>query len=884
MAGPARLLCGAAPPIVSRSTPYPMHCVHCGAILPPEATRCPACDRPLADDSPRAPLPVSPAGPREPPGEPVASLSQRLQAALGSEYAVERQVGQGGFAMVFLVRDRTLKRALAVKVLSPDLVLSKSLIERFRREAETIAQLSHAHIVPVHFVGQREDLFYLAMAFVEGETLADRLERQGALPVEEAARIFREIASALELAHRRGVIHRDIKPQNVLLERDSGRALLTDFGIARTAEASALTASGMVVGTPAYMSPEQVTGDTVDHRTDLYALGTVAYQMLAGKPPFTGTTPEAVLFRRVAEAPEPIERVRPHVPASLAELVNRCLAPDPAKRPASAAEIVQGLGGATPPSGTGSLPRPLARRRRRVWVGGALAGLGVVAVTGTLLLVIRRQAIPALPALAVPDGMVLIPGGSYTIGANEGHSWSRPAHTVPLDTFAIDRTEVTVEAYARFMATSGAPAPWSRMPDPAMPVTGVTWAEAQAYCRARTPGGRLPTEAEWEAAARGPEGRKYPWGTAWEPSAAVVGLAAEASPEPVASRPGGATPTGIYDLVGNAWEWTASPMEPYVGGEPAPRSQGTYVIRGAGFNTPRSLADATYRGYMTPAASRQDLRATGFRCALTLSRAAHDLLGRRRVRVEHVEGHLPVAVRLFPPDRGILTAVGDSLARRIVPAQLVGPDRIGQVPAPGGHHRGRLPPAGEPGEGKETPHQPTVAGRAARDDRGVGWQDHAGGFHERRPGGEILVHERLGPREVRRTHHLGGRGALVGGGLARGEGSDQTNGEQAAWVHAHGASIVVVAIVVVAMLPRLQAPAAFYVGQICQASFVLRIPARPERAPRWSRASATPSPLVRPRAQGFAEVRQHPAPTAAIAGAETSSAGCAGTSRSRGSE
>ncbi len=556
--------------------------------------------------------------PPRPPDPQVAEAGRRLQEALGAEYAVERAIGQGGFAVVFLVRDRTLKRSLAVKVLSPDLVLSKSVIERFRREAETIAQLSHAHIVPVHFVGHREDLFYLAMAMVEGESLADRLEREGALPVEEAARIFREIASALDLAHRRGVVHRDIKPHNVLLERESGRALLTDFGIARTAEGSALTVSGMVVGTPAYMSPEQVTGDRVDHKTDLYALGAVAYQMLSGKPPFGGGTAEAVLFRRVVEAPEAIEKVRPETPAPLAQLVNRCLAPDPATRPGSAADIVQALGGTTPASGTRSLQRPVLSRRRG-WIAGGLGGLALAALAGVVVLRAGRKTPGA--AVSIPEEMVLVPGGRFIIGADDGPQWSRPAHSLTLDSFALDRTEVTTAAYARYVAATGSPAPWTQKPDDSLPVTGVSWSEAQAFCGWRLAGGRLPTEAEWEAAARGSEGRKYPWGAASNPGAVVVGQTQGGGPAPVGSRPAGATPTGFQDLIGNVWEWTGSPMTPYPGGEAAPRSSGTYVIRGGAYDTPESLADATYRGYMPPAADRQNLRATGFRCAVGLAKS-----------------------------------------------------------------------------------------------------------------------------------------------------------------------------------------------------------------------------------------------------------------------
>src|SRR5262249_41085195 len=152
----------------------------------------------------------------------------------------------GGFAVVYLVRDLNLKRKLAVKVLSPDLITSKTVLERFRREAETVAQLSHPHIVPLHFIGQKDDLLFLAMACVDGGSLADRIEKEKKLSVDEAARILREVASALDYAHRHGIVHRDIKPSNVLMETDTGRSLVTDFGIARTAEGASLTASGMM--------------------------------------------------------------------------------------------------------------------------------------------------------------------------------------------------------------------------------------------------------------------------------------------------------------------------------------------------------------------------------------------------------------------------------------------------------------------------------------------------------------------------------------------------------------------------------------------------------------------------------------------------------------
>ena len=212
-------------------------------------------------------------------------LAAQLQEALGEAYRVENPLGEGGFAVVYLVRDLNLKRRLAVKVLSPDLITSRTVLDRFRREAETVAQLSHPHIVPLHFIGQKDGLLYLVMECIDGGSLADRIEKEGRLPPAEVARILREVASALDYAHKRGVIHRDIKPHNVLMEAETGRSLVTDFGIARTAEGGSLTATGMLVGTPAYLSPEQVAGEGGDHRADIYALGVLPTKCSPGSRP-----------------------------------------------------------------------------------------------------------------------------------------------------------------------------------------------------------------------------------------------------------------------------------------------------------------------------------------------------------------------------------------------------------------------------------------------------------------------------------------------------------------------------------------------------------------------------------------------------------------------
>jgi formylglycine-generating enzyme required for sulfatase activity/tRNA A-37 threonylcarbamoyl transferase component Bud32 len=554
--------------------------------------------------------------PSQPPLDP---LGARLQAALGDAYAVEGQLGAGGFAVVYLVRDVHLKRKLAAKVLSPDVISSHSVLERFRREAETVAQLSHPHIVPLHFIGQKDDLVYLIMEAIDGGSLADRLEREKQLPIDEAARIFGEVASALAHAHKRGVVHRDIKPQNVLMDTETGRSLVTDFGIARTSEGGSLTATGMVIGTPAYLSPEQVTGEPSDHRADIYALGVMMYEMLAGQPPFTGPTPTAVLMKRLAGPPEPLRKIRADVPEALSDIVDACLATDPNERLGNAADIVRALTGHSPVSGghtTGARIRvQKPKQKSKTMLFGTIAVLLVAAVAIGVMLSNRTSTVA--PAVAsrpqIDSGMVLIPAGTYVIGNNDEEG-SRPAHSVPLPAFGIGTHEVTVAEYNRFVATGRVAAPWTTLPaDTLLPVSGVRLTEAQNYCAWRHPdGGRLPTEEEWEAAARGFSSRRYPWGADWNAQGANVG-GARTGPVAVGSHPAGRTPDGIHDMIGNVWEWTSSPYRPY---NSSAAGEGFYVIRGAGYSALRNYATASFRGRADPATSRNNLAATGFRCAM----------------------------------------------------------------------------------------------------------------------------------------------------------------------------------------------------------------------------------------------------------------------------
>jgi tetratricopeptide (TPR) repeat protein len=316
------------------------------------------------------------------------SLRDELQAALGSAYSLERELGGGGMGRVFLATETGLARRVVIKVLAPELVLGVSA-ERFRREIELAASLQHPHIVPVHAAGRAGSLLYYTMPYVEGESLRGRLTREGELPVSDSVRILSEVARALAYAHRRGIVHRDIKPDNILLAE--GEAQVTDFGIAKAISASAseatLTSIGLALGTPAYMAPEQGAADpTADHRVDLYALGVVAYEMLAGQPPFAGRTPQQLIAAHATEEAMPIERRRPTVPGPLADLIAGLLAKRAADRPQSADEVLTALQAAiTPASPTVPLPsRQEVARRGRWLVAGGVAALALMVMVAFL--------------------------------------------------------------------------------------------------------------------------------------------------------------------------------------------------------------------------------------------------------------------------------------------------------------------------------------------------------------------------------------------------------------------------------------------------------------------------------------------------------------------
>ena len=652
------------------------------------------------------------------------------------KYEIVEELGRGGFATVYKARDVELERVVALKVLHPYYAEERQFVDRFRQEARAAARLRHPHIVTVYEAGEADDRLYIAMEYLPGRALQASLEAEGALPLERALPILEQVAEALDHAHAQEVVHRDVKPINVMVEQTAGgvRATLTDFGLVKAlASSTALTSRGTLLGSPEYMAPEQADPERageVGPAADRYALGVVAYQMLTGRVPFPGNTPatlyahehkpvppprslcsglseavEVALLRMLAKAPA--ERF-PSARAFVAQLREALLAEQQAARLALLYEQFQAaaarqewaevlaLGGRIqedpaycdvaewmarardhlrcPPR------RPPRARPAWLWpvVGGAAAlvvviGIAVAVVpqlVGALLpstfapqptetpllptITPRPTEMPtSTPALstATPrptetptpvrppaeenigatwtrpaDGMVMVyvPAGEFLMGSS-GHdgqagSNEKTQHTVYLDAFWIDRTEVTNVQYRKCVEAGACREAGCWDDDnynaPDQPVVCVSWDEAQAY--AAWVGGRLPTEAEWEKAARGTDGRIYPWGDEfdgsrlnycdrncthdWKDASADDGYAVTA---PVGSYPAGASPYGTLDMAGNVFEWVADRHEEgYYARSPARNPQGPdsgdyRVLRGGAFgDVERDVRCAARRWYL----------------------------------------------------------------------------------------------------------------------------------------------------------------------------------------------------------------------------------------------------------------------------------------------
>jgi serine/threonine-protein kinase len=596
-----------------------------------------------------------------------------LGRVLDRRYRLLKRVGRGGMGTVYRATHVELNRLFAIKILNFELAGDPIATRRFRREAEALGAISHPNAVSVSDVGVTEEgLAYIVMELLEGFSLRAVVMNEAPLSLGRTVNIVRQICGAVTAAHQVGIIHRDVKPDNIMLVRsESGDevAKVLDFGIARLVHStgkltSRLTARDVVLGTPRYMSPEACEGKELTHATDIYSLGIILYEMLAGRVPFDGTTALDVAVRQVSEPPPPLAGVRPDLPPGVESVVMGALAKESELRPATAVELAEQLEAAaqlpsratspvarvhTPARGLASvatLPSAPAARpaapARPLEVGlsagvvaalialGALLGLAIVAALAYFMspsagrgAAEPRERVIGLPP-APPEGMVFVPEGAFTMGEDgwDGPpTWldemNRPAHAVWTNAFFIDAHEVTNAQYAEFLTATGRPAPerWGRGPRPEgwerLPVTYVTWFDATAY--AQWAGKRLPTESEWERTARGEDARIYPWGDEWDPSRVVCVASGVAGPLSVGSRPGGASPYQAMDMSGNVYEWTASDFAPYAKelANPEPNRL-LKIIRGGSYSSKPQWLRTSFRVWIDPRSRHPNL---GFRCA-----------------------------------------------------------------------------------------------------------------------------------------------------------------------------------------------------------------------------------------------------------------------------
>ncbi len=388
----------------------------------------------------------------------MSTFEERLRDSLSHAYDIERELGGGGMSRVFVATDRALGRKVVIKLLSPELTAGVNA-ERFRREIQVAAQLQHPHIVPLLSAGEHGDIFYYTMPFIEGESLRGHLEKHGAMPIPDVVRILYDVADALAYAHARGVIHRDIKPGNIL--RSGNHALVTDFGVAKALNAampsSGITSTGVAIGTPAYMAPEQLAGDpAADHRLDIYAVGLLAYELLTGNSPFSALSPQATMAAQLTRDPEPLTEVRKDVPRSLSAIIMRCLAKIPDERPATAEALIAALDQFATASGEirtseYRVVNPEAKKRRRRFV---MAAFAVLILTPTIaLLVSHRIGTKSTVATAQPPKSFFVdPPANSAAPTTVAYATAPPALTA-VDSLAIE--EAVKKRLAQAQAVKG---------------------------------------------------------------------------------------------------------------------------------------------------------------------------------------------------------------------------------------------------------------------------------------------------------------------------------------------------------------------------------------------------------------------------------------------
>ncbi|MBT7191911.1 MAG: SUMF1/EgtB/PvdO family nonheme iron enzyme [Anaerolineae bacterium] len=605
-------------------------------------------------------------------------MANLIGQSLG-RYHILEQLGEGGMAVVYKAFDTKLEREVALKVIRTEEILPSALErtkKRFEREAKALAKLNHANIVPIIDSGQEGDVPYLVMGYIPGGTLKEKIKGKP-IPWRKAAELLLPIARALAYSHKQGIIHRDIKPSNILITAEN-ELMLTDFGIARLLQADEtldLTGTGMGVGTPEYMAPEQGLGHKVDHRADIYALGIIFYEMLTGRKPFQADTPMAVVIKQINDPlPRPTQ-FAPDLPEEVERILLRALVKKPNNRYQSMVGFAKSLEDPLAKRALQKRPPISLKKRTRTFLAGSI--LVLTFILSSIWIGIKKPFSPVVappsltatssltePSVVIPptstitptptptlifetrlvDEMVAlyIPAGEFKMGSEDGDEDEKPIKTVYTDAFWMDETEVTNAMFASFLNAQNNQKEdgetWLDVDDSSVlitqtesnwhadinysqhPVVDVTWYGARAYCE--WVGGRLPTEAEWEKAARGGlEGKKYPWG---DDTPSCNSGAWNGAQKPSCSgntiSVGSFSPNGygLYDMAGNVWEWIADQYDE----EYYQKSSGNNP-QGPAFGEFRVLRGGAWSGYeidIVRTANRSRSRPmnaatnTGFRC------------------------------------------------------------------------------------------------------------------------------------------------------------------------------------------------------------------------------------------------------------------------------
>jgi serine/threonine-protein kinase len=544
----------------------------------------------------------------------------QLPARIG-KYELQEFLG-GGMARVYRARDTVIGRTVAIKILTEEGCADEEAKSRFLQEARLAGNITHDNIISIYDFGEdAEGRPFMVMEFLKGEDLRHAIKDGSVGDTRNKLRIALDIARSLEHIHTQNIVHRDIKPDNVHVT-DSGAVKLMDFGISKLQD-STRTTTGVVMGTPYYMAPEQVLGKNIGPQVDVYAFGVLLFELMTGSRPIVGDTVERIFYQILQEPlnTEPMRQAG--VPEPIVDLVRRCTEKDPAQRPQGFGEVCARIRAImhdweAPTRPMKNSDQAMALPVRKPWVLPAVVVTAVIVLVGVYFVVrvVRAPVVtpPRLrPVISTPTGkMVLVPEGPFLFGKDK--------QSVTLAAFYIDKTEVTYEAYARFCAEKILPMPPGAEGErPEDPIVDVSFLQAEQF--ADWAGKRLPNTQEWEKAARGTDGRAYPWGN----DAGARPPANIDNPKGVMgvhSHPGGASPYGAVNMLGNVWEWVNQPRTPsalalenFAALKPPPTAtEPWYMIRGGAYS--EKFSDSYLYDFATVPA-RHHARNIGFRCVKT---------------------------------------------------------------------------------------------------------------------------------------------------------------------------------------------------------------------------------------------------------------------------